>query len=176
MDITLQTPFSLVIAGPSSSGKTTKLRDILKNKEILFKDIPRRIILFYKVWQPTYDVFQKTGLIDEFYEGVPNQDEADELLKQNQSSCMIFDDLSQDVNSVVEYLFTIGSHHYKCSIILISQNLFQKSPVWRNISLNTHYFILMRNVRDSSIITSLSRQIFPGKRNFLSRVCKYNYS
>ena len=63
------------------------------------------------------------------------------------------------------------SHHFKLSIFLVVHNLFEKGL--RKISLNTSRFIITANLRDQSQINYLSRQAFPGSRNFLSAV--YNH-
>ena len=43
----------------------------------------------------------------------------------------------------------------------MGQNLFHKSKKTRNISLNSHYIILLKNPRVTVQITHLGRQIFP---------------
>lgn len=173
MDARLKSPFSMIICGPSASGKTTKLSQILKNRDIIFETPPEKICLYYKVWQPAYSTFLKLKYVDHFVEGIPTQSEAEDQLKKTGHKVLIFDDLSTEVNAVVEYLFTIGSHHHNTSIILLTQNLFCKNVFWRSISLNCMYFLLMKNPRDSSQIASLGRQIFPGQKNYLTSICKY---
>ena len=44
-------------------------------------------------------------------------------------------------------IFTKGSHHRNISAILISQNLFHQSKFCRDISLNTKYIVVLKNVR-----------------------------
>ena len=173
MNLQLRTPFSMIISGPSNSGKTTKLRTILEESHSLFERKPAKFILFYKEWQSAYDRFSSDGLVDEFIEGMPTQEYAETVIKKYSSSCIIFDDLAQNLSPVVQYLFCVGSHHHNCSIILLAQNLFSKNPVWRTVSLNATYFLLQRNPRDPSQVSNLSKQIFPGLKNFLGRVCKY---
>ena len=56
-------PFTCIISGPTMCGKTFLLKEILKNKDVLIKPPPQRIILCYKAWQPTYDDF-KNSLAD----------------------------------------------------------------------------------------------------------------
>ena len=47
-------PFTAILAGPSCSGKTTLLKNILQRKEQLIDPPPAAIIWYYKRWQPTY--------------------------------------------------------------------------------------------------------------------------
>ena len=61
----------------------------------------------------------------------------------------------------VTKIFTKGSHHLNCSVIYVSQNLFNKGKENKNICLNTHYLVLFKNPRDSAQIVHLGRQIFP---------------
>lgn len=173
MDLRLKTPFSMLLIGATASGKTTKLKKILEERFTLFKEPPEKVYLFYQIWQKNYQYMLENHLVDEFFEGVPSKDIFTNLLKQNKSSCMIFDDLSNSIDSTIENLFTAGSHHYNVNTIFIGQNLYYNNPLFRTISRNSTYFILMRNPRDSSQLAVLSRQVFPGKKNFLPIVCKY---
>lgn len=63
-------------------------------------------------------------------------------------------------------LFTKISHHMNYSVILITQNLFNKGKFFRTISLQAQYLFLLKSVRDVSIIASLGRQM--GNSKFLS--------
>ncbi|GBO33912.1 hypothetical protein AVEN_75464-1 [Araneus ventricosus] len=63
-------------------------------------------------------------------------------------------------------MFTVGSYHKNFSIILITQNLFPRIRVARDISLNAHYIILFRNNRDQSQIACFGRQVFPDRSKF----------
>jgi hypothetical protein len=54
----------------------------------------------------------------------------------------------------------------------VSQNLFYKSKHNRTISLNAHYMVLFKNPRDVTQITTLSRQMFPGRGKFLVEAFK----
>ena len=45
--------------------------------------------------------------------------------------------------------------------------MFQKGPIFRCVSLNTHYFIIMKAKRDQQQLLHFGRQIFPFKTNYL---------
>jgi len=47
------------------------------------------------------------------------------------------------------------------SLIFLSQNVFYNNPVFRNISLNLQYIVIMRNRRDLRQIQHLARQLCP---------------
>ncbi|GFT88585.1 uncharacterized protein TNCV_905021 [Trichonephila clavipes] len=76
---------------------------------------------------------------------------------------IVLDDMMNDVTSEISQMFTMGSHHKKYSIILITQNLFPRVKSMRDISLNAHYIILFRNNRDVSQAACFGRQAFPGR-------------
>jgi len=45
-------------------------------------------------------------------------------------------------------LFTRGNIYRNNSVILITQNLFRQDRYCRDISLNAHYVVALKNVRD----------------------------
>ena len=62
-------------------------------------------------------------------------------------------------NIFIANLFSRESHHRNISVMLILQNLFYQGKYCRDISLNTHYFILFKNPRDTQQIKLLGRKI-----------------
>ena len=173
IDVRLQTPFSLIMAVPSNSGKTTLLINILKSKQTLFTTQPVKTRMYFSIWQPSYDYMRENKLVDDFVEGVPSASDLTTFQKSVPKTLIIFDDLAEQLSSAISDFFIAGCHHYDSNVILISQNLFQKNPIWRVCSLNTTYMILLKNPRDPSQVSTISRQAFPGQKNFLSSVCKY---
>jgi len=78
---------------------------------------------------------------------------------------LVLDDLMHDVGPSIEQLFTKGSHHKNLSVMYITQNLFAAKQ--RTLSLNSHYLVLFKNVRDASHIGALARQMHPNKKECL---------
>ena len=77
-------------------------------------------------------------------------------------SLVILDDLLNYVYSKqVCELFTRGSHHRNISVILITQNLFHQGRFCRDISLNAHYIVAFKNVRDKKQFMYLASQVYP---------------
>ena len=64
-------------------------------------------------------------------------------------------------------LFTENSHHRNLSVIYVVQNLFEKGPESRTVSLNAHYMVIFKNPRDASQISHLARQMYPGRGKYL---------
>ena len=121
--------------------------------------------------QPTYTRLKKTGDVDLFIEGLPESIESlKAILNQypkDTRKLVVLDDLMQSCTSIVSVLFTQVAHHMSTSVIYLSQNLFFQKKEYRDISLNSHYLIVMKNARDRSQILSLAKQISPGNTNFV---------
>lgn len=124
---------------------------------------PEEIIYNYAIWQPIYDKLQ--GKV-KFSEGISN---IDEIQKDMKPRLWILDDqlyAAQDSQEIVE-TFTRYSHHLNISIVLLTQNLFSQGKHFRTISLNTQYMFILKSTRDTSVITTLGRQMFPSDSKFL---------
>ena len=77
-------------------------------------------------------------------------------------SFIILDDLLNQVYSKdVCDLFTKGSHHRNISVLLLTQNLFHQGTNFRDISLNTKYLVVLKNVREKNQFLYLARQAYP---------------
>ena len=160
-----KSPTSIIISGPSQSGKTCLTFEILKHANGMFERIPTRILYAYKVWQNVYDEMERCLTNIEFTEGLPSKHDLIELSKQGEHSLLILDDLLLEASENIDIinLFTVYVHHLKLTTLFITQNLFGRGKYMRSISLNTHYFILFKNMRDKQQISTFARQIFPGK-------------
>ena len=75
---------------------------------------------------------------------------------------MILDDLLTYISSKqVCEMFTRGSHHRNISVILITQNLFHHGRFCRDVSLNAHYIVALKTVRDKKQFMYLDSQVYP---------------
>ena len=85
-----------------------------------------------------------------FYQGMPNDLVQSKYLDPNVPSFIVFDHLMRTVmnDDTAANLFTDGAHHRNISVVFIIQNLFFQGKQSRTISVNAHYFILQKNVRD----------------------------
>ena len=74
---------------------------------------------------------------------------------------LIIDDQQLEAlnSKVIADLFTKFSHHKNITTILILQNLFHQGKYSRDISLNTHYFVLFKNQRDINQVKVLGNQL-----------------
>lgn len=160
------------VAGPSGSGKTTILYSILKDRNQIFKKAPKYVVLYYSVWQDIYTKFKKEGLVDNFYEGIPDEKSFIDLVspyKNVGGSLCLFDDLGASLKTgQLDFikLYSVTSHHFNVTPFLVLHNLFE--PHLRSISLNCHHFFLSKSSRDLGQLSSLSRQSF-GRSNYLPK-------
>jgi len=174
-DVRLKTSFNCLIAGASGTGKTTFVKNLLKIGDQIFTEKPKKVFLFYSAMQDMYIQMEKEGLIHELIsidsKSIPSIEDFYAMAhpyKEDGGSMMIFDDLMSLVNPDFEQLFCNLSHHENCSIIFLTQNLFYKDKSFRTMSLNSHYFVLMKNDRDKMQTSILGRQFSPGNSKFIS--------
>ena len=162
MDATLKHPFTCMVAGPTSCGKTHWVSNLLRFKDIMITPKIEKVIWCYSKWQPTYDKLK--GIVDTFQEGLENLKPDEKKV----NTIVVLDDLQREAqNGQVAEIFERGSHHDNMSIIYITQNVFHQGRDTRDISLNTHYMVYFKHPRDRSQITNLARQVFPQNVKFL---------
>ena len=176
-------PSNTILAGPSGSGKTSLIDSILCNKDELFRGQPKKVILFYSVWQPIYKKWREAGFLSYSKEGIPDIQDFKNIcnLYAKRGGCLcIFDDLGGSVIKHYDFfkeVFLVVSHHYNASIFLVLHNLFERGL--RQISLNTHRFILTKSPRDKSQLSYFARACFPKTGSFIpdvyEKVCSKDF-
>ena len=146
----------MCVVGPSHSGKTTFVLDLLENRNEVFDCVPNRVIWCFGIYQMDLNAsLQRKGY--QHHSGIVNVSE----IRAN--DIVVLDDLlneSKNSNEVTA-MFTRAAHHKPCFIIFIMQNLFPPGKESRTRSLNTHFYVLFKNPRDKSQIEFLSRQVSP---------------
>lgn len=153
----LSTPFSMLVVGPSGSGKSVLVEKMLRHRHELFDSGTEKVVWCYGIWQKFYE-----KLPYEMHLGVPD----DKLLSQSNYT-LVVDDMMDEAQDIVSVIFTKVSHHNAINCIFLTQNLFPKGRQSRNISLNAHYIVLMKNTRDKAQISHLARQVYPHNSKFL---------
>jgi hypothetical protein len=158
-------PFSALFAGPSQAGKTEFIYKLLDNYKTMIEPIPKQIIYCFSTWQPGFERLKNKLPDVKFHEGIIPT----EQIVSDVQTLIILDDLMKESNKGEEIMdmFTRGSHHQNFGVILLTQNLFQKGPHTRTISLNSHYIVMFNNPRDKSQIYHLARQMYPTNSLFL---------
>ena len=128
---------------------------------------PENIIWCYGIYQPAYDEMLTSIPNITFVEGVPS--DLDFMIDPNIRNLVVLDDMMQELSNEkkITNLFTKGCHHRNLSMIFIVQNLFHRGKELRDMSLNCHYLVLFKSPRDSSQVTHLAKQMFPGHTKYM---------
>ena len=166
-DFGFKLPFSMLVVGPTQSGKTEFVEEMFTNPILHFTtDEDVQIIWFYNQWQPRYEALErKLGSQIEFERGLPDWSESLQELDPEIHHILVFDDLmNQAVNSpILSRLFTQGRHR-NASVILLMQNMFPKGKYNTDISRNAQYSILFRSPSDRKQINTIADRIFAEDR------------
>ena len=167
-------PSTILIAGPTGSGKTRFISAVLETR--LIHPFPSRIVYVYSEWQPAYQQLQShfpdiefiQGWSDEIYNLFP------EYVSSHKSTrnLLILDDIMTSAHNskILKDLFTKGSHHRDLTVIYLVQNLFDQGSAMRTVSLNAQYIVLFRNNRDKSQVRYLAQQVAPNNMRFIMDV------
>ena len=163
MDVRFKVPANFYISGQSQSGKSYLVRRLLTHLKELFYPVPTKVIYCYGEYQKEFDELHGV----DFIEGFPS--DLTQLTQGHEQTLLILDDLMGECSGDqrVSDLFTRGSHHKGVSVIYPTQNLFPPGKSSRTISLNSHYFIVFKNPRDSLGIATLAKQMFPRRSQYL---------
>ncbi len=151
-------PFTALVAGPTGCGKTYFVSKLVEHARDLITPPPEEIIWCFSVWQAAYEEIRGV----KFVEG-PNYE-----LSPDKRTLLILDDLMDCADKKLSNLFTKLSHHTDTSVVHVVQNLFDKSPGHRTISLNSHYIILFKNPRNLGQVDHLARQMSLGSGKYIS--------
>ena len=156
----MQHPFTCLVSGPTGSGKTSLVKEIIAQNVI--EPHPQHILWLYAEDQPLYKSMKNVI----FHQGIP--DDIEERFNPRVINLLIIDDLMTKCHSDerMTRLFSVGSSHKNLSIIFIVHNLFHYGREMRSISLNSHYIILFKNPRDNQQVRTLGSQMYPGRSRF----------
>ena len=170
-DVTFKCPFNCIMSGSSGSGKTSRLFEFLKLKDVICNAKFYKTYYFYSAWQNMYDEMKSQKLVDHFIEGIPDQESLMSMIDDSSHTSgslshpdhqlLIFDDLLCDIISrkddLMQKLFTVYSNHKKLSVIMLSQMLFKSGDYKFNVlSENVHYLFLFKCPRNASKIIHLA--------------------
>lgn len=153
-------PSTMLIAGPSRCGKSTFVKNLIRNADEMFSRRPAKILWCHP---PEYSPkIEALPLRCETHAGVP------ELGSVGENDLVVLDDLMYEGGgSNVSNFFTRDSHHKRFGIVYILQNVFPQGQKFRTISLNANYIVAFKNNRDKMQIERLCQQIEPRNSKFL---------
>ena len=123
----------------------------------------------YGVYQDLFEEMERRLPNLTLHRGLPSASEIEEFAG-GEHDLIVLDDLMHDVldSKTAELLFTQGCHHRKLSVVFITQNIYGQGKSARTIALNCWYMVLFKNIRGTSQIQTLERQLFPGKGRVLT--------
>lgn len=158
-------PCTIQVSGPTGSGKTRFVRRILEDK--LIEPFPTRLIWVYSEWQPEYDRVKVLYPETEFVKGYSG--DLYETLQPDERNLIILDDQMSEASDSksLARLFTKGSHHRNLTVLYLVQNMFDQGKSSRTVSLNSHYNVVFRNLRDVSQFRTMASQLMPNNPGWL---------
>lgn len=161
----------MLVAGCSGSGKTTLTSKLVARCGEVMTRKPSRVIVFYTHMQEAYVRLGKK--INKRGDGCPvkllsGPEHFTADLTTAPGTLLIVDDMQATHAAEVASWFTRKAHHNDSSIVYLVQNVFDKTPAHRTISLNATYIVLFKNPRDASQVSHLDRQVYPGSGGLLT--------
>jgi len=158
ISVVLENPFTMFIAGPTKSGKTTFVDNLLANASQYYSDEPNLVFYFYNMHKPTHPRLLKN--VDQFIEGVPSKEWLKDVhFHYGKNLTIVIDDQAMSLSDELAELFTVGSSRAQANIIFITQNLFMPAKQARTISLNCNYFVIFKNPRDVQAAQNFLKQL-----------------
>lgn len=164
----------MCIVGPSESGKTRLIHDMLTFGT--FQKPFTKIYYFYRHWQPSYAKFiQDISNIEfvQLHDDLSIVSSISESIEPHidNRTLMIFDDVAEEIlgNSDFSNLATSGRHK-NISIVFIKHNLYQQGKHSVTIDKNTTHLVLMNNPRIGKQLKILGSEL--GEAKFLEECYK----
>jgi hypothetical protein len=161
----LQSTISYV-SGPSASGKTFRVCEILRLKDEIIEngDQIRNVVFCYAAWQPVYQQLKNDRIVTQWVNKMPSNDEFIELVKpfvNKGGSICVIDDFMSELDKGLDEIVRVSSRHYNTTTFLLFQSLFPIQKMARQISLNIKFIHIHKNPRENAQIQYLARQIMP---------------
>ncbi len=184
----------MTLCGPTQSGKTYLISEIIKNADTLITPTPTKLVYLYTCYQELYNVIKdhidkekETHVLKEYEfidcnKGIPSISQLESKLGER--TLLVLDDLmviSTSDKQNTENLNNIAardSHHTNTSVIFVCQNLNYGNGKLRNVKINSQYHLLLKNLSDRGNIETLAtnRKIPLSKVNEIHRdICKKKY-
>ena len=169
-DLRLQWPYRMLKAGSLGSGKSTLTTKLVSQADETMSTIPKKIILFYSHMKQVYKDWVATAPCP--VQLLAGRDHLTNALTTPPGTLIVVDDMQATHANIISAWFTWKSHHQDTPMIHLVQNVFDKDPEHRTISLKATYIVQFKIPRDRSQVTHLDTQIYPGGRGVLTAAYK----
>lgn len=165
-------PFRMVLAGPSMSGKSTYIRELIKNREALFTTRFYRIILYV----PESSINSHEVYFKSLKQACPNVEimsglpKPQEIFAETLPKLIIVDDQMQAMfhDKFMEQIFTAISHHGELSIVFTTQNYFESGPT-KTIIRNCNYLVVFYDaLNGKAVLRNIGSQLTPQQPQFFN--------
>ena len=195
VDAQFHHPFTCMVVGPTQSGKSTWVRNLLLNADRMIDKKFDYIFIFMgtprnqntTLWElekllPSTEVniFELNDLYvnkNELKKDFPKhlEEQLEKRIGLNQNGCIIFDDLMRELSecNVLFDMFTKFSSHYNVSCIFISQNPFHtgsNKTTSTTLFRNTHIFVIFKCALDNIPLRIIATRMAQPQAPFMAMV------
>jgi len=171
-ELAFKHPFSMLLSGSRRTGKTTFVKTLLlRNRQFILPTIEWIFWIAPTRQEDVVSELEQTLGNVTYVNGLPDEDIVEFVQTRMGRKLIVLDDLMEEAGTRkdVKNLFTRGRHE-DISVILLSQNDFHQGKHYLEMSRNTDYPIIFRNIRNASIITTYATQM--GMNFFLPKAYK----
>jgi hypothetical protein len=159
-ELKFKTPAGMIIAGPSSSGKSTLVMRIIEHYKQLFVPEPVEILYAYGQFNEHINELSANGV--PIHPGLPSPETLDKCKKP---LLLILDDLMLSASEAyLSELYTKKNHHENIFTCFLAQNVFDKNL--RVARTNSQYIMLTRAPNAILSIRTLGSQLFPRQLDY----------
>ena len=166
--VKLFAPTTIAVYGPTQSGKTNFVLQLLKNANAMFTERVEEIHYCYGAYQKAYDEINQIEGVDKvvMHKGMPFVKDCVKWTYMKKHIIVVFDDLMTELSNdrdMVKFV-TVNCSHNGITMVVLLHNIFQ--PGLRTLSLNTHYIVLFKNKRDTLQVEMLGRRVMKHNANY----------
>ena len=153
-DITLKIGTAMMLAGPSSCGKSSFVKNLIMCRAALFNKPSLNVYIVCSNVQNIYEDMVKNKNVKKIFYKMPSKNEILRFARYGRrtgGTILILDDLLTEIaknNMLLQEIFTEMAHHQKLTVVLCVQNLFYQNGIFRTLSLNSGYLVPFKNPRD----------------------------
>ncbi|NQY53283.1 MAG: hypothetical protein HRT42_06875 [Campylobacteraceae bacterium] len=152
-DLKLKHPANYLVTGPSQTGKTTFIFNIIENLEHVITPVIKNVVYIYGMYQKMFKKYEKKVFFTDDLKYISASFDTPTLL--------ILDDVMLSLGNSTELLelFTVRGHHRSISVILVLHNIFSIGKVFKSLKDNTHYYYITEYLQDMIKLKIFARQI-----------------